>query len=142
MTEVHQVRHKNKTVATLLAFLLGGIGAQRLYLGGLRDRALWAHLSALPLCAAASAVWPQADPFYHLLPIIISGLIGFLEALIMGLTSDEKWDARHNANSGRQSASQWPLAVILVASMMLGAGSLIATMSRLFDLLYTGGAYG
>eukprot|EP01030_Chromulinospumella_sphaerica_P010730 gene10730-10537_t len=142
MTEVHQVRHKNKTLATLLAFLLGGIGAQRLYLGDLRDRALWAHLSALPLCAAASAVWPQADPFYHLLPIIISGLIGFLEALIMGLTSDEKWDARHNPNSGRQSASQWPLAVILVASMMLGAGSLIATMSRLFDLLYTGGAYG
>ncbi len=142
MTELHQVRHKNKTLAALLAFLLGGIGAQRLYLGGLRDRGLWAHLAALPLSAAISALWPHADNFYHLLPIIISGLIGCLESLMIGLSSDEKWDARHNPASGRSSDSQWPLAIILVASMMLGAGSLIATMARLFDLLYTGGAYG
>jgi hypothetical protein len=32
--------------------------------------------------------------------------------------------------------------VVLVATLMLGAGVLIATMARLFDLLYTGGAYG
>ena len=28
------------------------------------------------------------------------------------------------------------------AALMVGAGMLIATISRLFDLLYTGGAYG
>ena len=72
----------------------------------------------------------------------MSGLAGFLEALVLGLTPDDKWDARHNPHSGRQSDTRWPVAVVLVASMMLGAGSLIATISRLFDLLYTGGAYG
>lgn len=134
--------HKNKTLAALLAFLFGGLGAQRLYLRGVRDPWLWLHLLCLPASLLVALAAPQADGFYKLLPIIVSGLVGFLEALVLGLMSDEKWDARFNAGSGKQSDTQWPLAFILVASMMLGAGGLIATISRLFDLLYTGGAYG
>ncbi|SHN38885.1 TM2 domain-containing protein [Duganella sacchari] len=142
MTVVHHTRHKNKTIAALLAFLFGGLGLQRLYLGGLRDRWLWLHLACLPAALIVSLAAPQADGFYKLLPIILSGLAGFLEALIIGVTPDEKWDARHNAASGQQSDTHWPVAVVLVASMMIGSGGLIATISRLFDLLYTGGAYG
>lgn len=142
MTVLHQARHKNKTLAALLAFLLGGLGAQRLYLRGWRDPWLWVHLACLPAAWLVSTIAPQADGFYKLLPIILSGLAGFLEALVMGVTLDEKWDARYNAGSGRQSDSRWPVAVVLVFSMMIGAGSLIATISRLFDLIYTGGAYG
>ena len=142
MTVSHHTRHKNKTLAALLAFLTGGLGLQRLYLRGPRDRWLWLHLAALPAAAAVSAAWPDADGFYKLLPIIVSGLVGFLEALVLGLMSDDKWDARFNPGSGRQSDTHWPLAVVLVASMMVGAGGLIATISRLFDLLYTGGSYG
>ena len=142
MTVLHQPRHKNKTLAALLAFLLGGLGAQRLYLRGWRDPWLWVHLACLPAAWLVSTIAPQADGFYKLLPIILSGLAGFLEALVMGVTPDEKWDARYNAGSGRQSDSRWPVAVVLVFSMMIGAGSLIATISRLFDLIYTGGAYG
>jgi TM2 domain-containing membrane protein YozV len=142
MTVLHQTRHKNKTLAALLAFLLGGLGVHRLYLRGWRDPWLWAHLACLPAAWVVSTIAPQADGFYKLLPIILSGLAGFLEALVTGITPDEKWDARYNGNSGRQSDSRWPVAVVLVFSMMIGAGSLIATISRLFDLLYTGGAYG
>jgi hypothetical protein len=142
MTVLHQTRHKNKTLAALLAFLFGGLGLQRLYLRGARDPWLWAHLACLPVAWLVSAAVPQADGFYKLLPIILSGLIGFLEALVLGLMADEKWDARYNAGSDRQSDTRWPVAVVLVASMMIGAGGLIATISRLFDLLYTGGAYG
>ncbi|MRW91224.1 hypothetical protein GJ699_14615 [Duganella sp. FT80W] len=142
MTVLHQTRHKNKTLAALLAFLFGGLGLQRLYLRGARDRWLWAHLACLPAAWLVSVAVPQADGFYKLLPIILSGLVGFLEALVLGLMSDEKWDARYNSASGRQSDTHWPVAVVLVASMMIGAGGLIATISRLFDLLYTGGAYG
>jgi hypothetical protein len=32
--------------------------------------------------------------------------------------------------------------VLLIATMLVGTTMLIGTMSRLFDLLYTGGAYG
>jgi TM2 domain-containing membrane protein YozV len=138
----HTTRHKSKTLATVLAFLFGGLGLQRLYLRGVRDPWLWAHLASLPAAWLIAALAPQADGFYKLLPVTISGLIGLLEALVLGLMSDEKWDARFNPGSGKQSDTQWPVAVVLVASMMLGAGGLIATISRLFDLLYTGGAYG
>ena len=142
MTVSHHTRHKNKTLAALLAFLLGGLGLQRLYLRGLRDPWLWAHLACLPVALLVATLAPQADGFYKLLPIIVSGLVGLLEALVLGLMSDEKWDARFNAGSGKQSDTHWPLALVLVASMMIGAGGLIATISRLFDLMYTGGAYG
>ena len=134
--------HKNKTLATLLAFLSGGFGLHRLYLRGAKDTGLWLHLAALPACLIVALAARGADPFFKLLPLFISILAGFLEALVLGLTSDEKWDAIHNPGSGRQSASNWPLALLLVATLMIGAGSLIATISRLFDLLYTGGAYG
>ncbi|MBV8125014.1 MAG: NINE protein [Paucibacter sp.] len=134
--------HKNKTLATLLAFLTGGLGLHRLYLRGAKDTGLWLHLAALPASAIVALAAPGADPFYKLLPLIVSILVGFLEALVLGLTPDEKWDAARNGASSRASASSWSLAVLLVATLMLGAGSLIATISRLFDLLYTGGAYG
>ena len=146
MTISHSIpspaRHKNKTIAALLAFLFGGLGMQRLYLRGPRDPWLWAHLACLPAAWLVATLAPQADGFFKLLPIMLSGLVGFLESLVLGLMPDDKWDARFNAGSGKQSDTRWPLAIILVAAMKLGAGSLIATISRLFDLLYTGGAYG
>ncbi|MGV7210395.1 hypothetical protein ACLB1G_21385 [Oxalobacteraceae bacterium A2-2] len=136
------VLHHNKTLATLLAALLGGVGAHRAYLAGRRDPWLWLHLAALPASLAVALAAPGADPYFKLLPLILSVLAGFLQALVLGLTPDEKWDATYNSGSGRQSASNWPLALLLVATMMVGAGCTIAAIARLFDLLYTGGAYG
>lgn len=112
--------HKNKTLATLLAAAFGGLGLHRFYLYGAKDTWAWVHVLVFPL----------------------SVLAGFLEALIIGLTPDEKWDARHNANSGKKSDSKWPLALILVLTFASGTTILVASLARLFDLLYTGGAYG
>jgi hypothetical protein len=72
----------------------------------------------------------------------VSAVAGYLEALIIGLTADEKFDATFNAGSGKQSDSHWILALILVMTMMGGTGVLIWTMARLVDLMSTGGAYG
>ncbi|MES2743431.1 MAG: NINE protein [Pseudomonadota bacterium] len=135
-------RHKNKTFATLLAALLGTLGAHRFYLRGATDRWAWLHMASLPAALAVTLGAPGADWFFQILPLTVSGLIGFLEALVLGLMSDEKWDAAFNPGGARQSASNWPLALLLVATLMVGAGTLIATLARLFDLLYTGGAYG
>jgi hypothetical protein len=134
--------HKNKTVAAFLALIMGYGGVHRVYLRGARDK--WALLH----CASGLAVIlvivlaPHANGFYQLLPLIVSYLIGLLEGLVIGVMPDEKFDARYNAGSGGKSDSQWPLALILVLTLMAGATGLIATISRLFDLLYTGGAYG
>jgi hypothetical protein len=134
--------HKNKTAAALLALMLGFVGVHRVYLRGARDKWALLHLASVAASVLVMVMAPQANLFYKLLPMIVSLLAGLLEGLVIGLMPDEKFDARFNAGSGRQSDSQWPLALILVITLMAGATALIATMARLFDLLYTGGAYG
>ncbi|WP_426100418.1 NINE protein [Massilia sp. TSP1-1-2] len=134
--------HKNKTFACLLAVLLGGIGAHRFYLRGSVDKLGLIHLTALPIAGLVYGLAPQADWFFKLLPLLVSYVVGFIEALVIGVTADEKWDAAFNVGSGKQSDSKWYLALLLVATLLLGTTVLIATMSRLVDLLYTGGAYG
>lgn len=114
------VSHKNKTLATLLAFLFGGLGAHRFYLYGKKDFWAWVHVATFPLSVFA----------------------GFIEALVIGLTLDDKWDVQHNAGSSKQSRSGWPLAVLLVLTTGVGAVAIVFTLARTFDLLFTGGSYG
>lgn len=134
--------HKNKTIAAFGAALLGAFGAHRFYLYGKKDFAGWAHAASVPMALAVAISWPAQPVFFLCLPIIISALIGSVEALIIGLTPDEKWDAIHNSRTGECSNSGWPLAVLLVLTFGAGAIGLIAVIARSFDLLFTGGAYG
>lgn len=134
--------HKNKTLATALALLLGGVGAHRFYLRPGPDKVGLLHLMSVPVCGIIVGLAPEADWFFKILPLLVSYIVGFIEGFVLGLMPDEKFDAKYNASSGKQSESRWFLAVVLV-TMMLAAGVLtIATMARMFDLLYTGGAYG
>ena len=134
--------HKNKTVAAFLALVIGWAGVHRVLLRGSRDKWALLHLACVPATALVLFLAPHANLFYQLLPVIVSYLAALLEGLVIGLMPDEQFDARHNAGSSRQSASNWPLALILVSMMLVGTTALIATISRLSDLLYTGGAYG
>lgn len=134
--------HKNKTFTTLLALALGAFGAHRFYLGGLQDRWGWLHLSSVPLSLAFITVGTEWPDLFTISPLILSVLVGILEALVLGLTPDEKWDVQHNQGSGRQSNSGWPLAVLLVLGLGIGSTALIATLARTFDILFTGGAFG
>lgn len=135
------VPHKNKTFATLLALLLGGIGVHRFYLKGATDRLGLLHLCSMPV---TGILWGavQPHPFFVLLPLLLSYIGGFVEGLVIGLTPDEAWDAQHNKGSGRSSRSNWVLALLLVVILGVGAIVLIGTIARVFDLLYTGGSYG
>jgi hypothetical protein len=134
--------HKNKTLATALALFLGVLGVHRFYLRGAVDRLGLLHVCSVPIAGIVYGAGRAPNPFWVLLPLIVSFLVACVEALVIGLTPDERWDARHHAASGTASRSHWVLAVLLVATMLVGTTGLIATLSRLFDLLYTGGAYG
>ena len=134
--------HKNKTVATALAFLLGGLGIHRFYLKSGVDRLGLLHLCSLPAAGLVYGLGRGPNPFWVILPLLISWSAGFIEALVLGLMPDERWDARYNGGSGHQSQSHWIIAVLLVLTTLVGATVVIATISRLFDLLFTGGAYG
>ena len=134
--------HKNKTIATALAFVLGGLGVHRFYLKSSVDRLGLLHVCCLPLAGMIYGVGRGPNPFWVLLPILVSYIAGWIEALVIGLTPDEKWDAKYNPGSGRASESNWVVVLLLVLTTLVGATALIGTISRLFDLLYTGGAYG
>ncbi|MDQ1834192.1 NINE protein [Massilia scottii] len=134
--------HKNKTFASFLALILGAVGAHRFYLRGSLDKLGLLHLASLPVAGLVYGLAPEANWFFKVLPLVLSGIIGFIEALMIGLTPDEKFDAGFNTGSGRKSASNWVLAVLLVCTMLTAATMTIATLARLNDLLYTGGAYG
>ena len=136
------MQHKNKTVATALALLFGGLGVHRFYLKGSVDRLGLLHLCCLPLAGLIYGVGRGPNPFWVLLPILVSYIAGWIEALVIGLTPDSAWDARHNPGSSRASESDWVVVLLLVLTTLVGATALIGTISRLFDLLYTGGAYG
>jgi TM2 domain-containing membrane protein YozV len=136
--------HKDKTTATLIAVLLGGTGLHRFYLFGKNSIGGWAYIFASAIYCGIVAVQLLQDTIgtsvLVLFPLPV--YIAFIEALAMGVTEDNKWDARYNVHSGRQSRSRWPLAVLLVCSFAAGIVALITSMARATDLLYTGGAFG
>lgn len=134
--------HKNKTIATLLALLLGWVGLHRFYLHGLTDRWGWLHAVSLPLSAMLLLSNPELPLLVNTLPLVISMLTASIETFVLGLMPDEKWDARHNPTSGVASDSHWPIALMMVVNLFCGATLLLTVLARGFDLMLTGGAYG
>ncbi|MFJ7567163.1 NINE protein [Herminiimonas sp. NPDC097707] len=136
--------HKNKTLATLLAVVLGGPGIHRFYLYGFRDFWAWNYVAAffLFVCALVLAQGPHTLGITLLTLFPISIFAGWIEAMVIGLTPDKKWDARHNANSARSSASGWLLILLLVLTFACGFTTFIVCIARATDLFLTGGAFG
>ena len=134
--------HKNKTLATFLAAVFGGLGLHRFYLRGSKDAWAWLHFASAPISLLAILLGAGRPIMLMAAMFVISVLIAFLEALVLGLTPDEKWDLTYNPNSGEKSESSWVLALLLVLTMGVGVTALIAALARTFDLLFTGGAYG
>lgn len=118
------------------------MGFHRFYLRGKNDLLGWLHFLALPTFLFGILFWPTLPQFALAAPVFISIMIGWIEALAIGLTTDEKWDAIHNRDSAQQSKSGWPLATLLILTFGVGAIAVIAAIARTFDLLFTGGAYG
>ncbi len=137
--------HKNKTLATFFAAVTGGAGIHRFYLRGARDPWGWLHLAGLAATLIGFVMAGRNDPVTTLLvslPLTLSCLAGALQALLLGLTPDEKWDAKYNPESGRQTNSNWVLALLLVLTLAGGMFGVLWLISRGIDLFITGGSYG
>lgn len=134
--------HKNKTLATLITTFFGSIGFHRFYLYGWQDTWGWIRLATLPLSLGSMMMAPEVPWIFTASPLILSVIVSTIEVLVIGLTPDEKWDARHNPNSGKRSNSRWPLIVLLVLAFGAGTVFFFFILARTIDLLYTGGAFG
>lgn len=120
--------HRSKTLAGALALFLGWAGAHRLYLG---SRIWWLYpLVAMPAMGLAVAVGGDAwfrHPGFFVASLV--ALIAMLEAILISLTPDDKWDARRNAGSGAKSANRWGPVLIAIAALMLGATLMMSVLA-------------
>ena len=93
---------KSKTLATWLAVLAGTFGAHRFYLHGTRD--VWAWLHPWPTLAGIAGIvrmdnLGQDDRAAWILAPALGLMlaVAMLAAIVVGLTPDERWNARWNA---------------------------------------------
>lgn len=128
---------RRKSVAALLAFVLGAFGAHRLYLG--RPR-WWLPLAVtalmLPLLIGVRN-WYQTPAFFVLMVPVVAG---FIEALVLALMADEKFDARFNASAQRRNGSGWDAVLVAIATLLVGTTILITAIVLLFQTIFEGGA--
>jgi hypothetical protein len=124
------VHFRHKAFAALLAFLAGGLGVHRLYLG---QRLWWLPLSVtllmLPLLIGVRN-WFQTPAFFVAMVPIVAG---FVEALVIALTPDAKFDARFNPGAARTNQSGWDAVLVAIATLMIGTTILTTTIVLLFQ---------
>ena len=132
---------KNKTLATWLAFLGGPLGLHRFYLHGWRDALGW-FLPLPTLLGAYGMLRVQRLGVDDQLSWMLVPLLGFtvagcaLTAIVYGLSSREKWNARFNPGAGDQApagGTNWFTILALVASLMVGTGALMASIAFSFE---------
>ncbi|HUN93209.1 MAG TPA: hypothetical protein VMU33_14250 [Burkholderiaceae bacterium] len=109
---------RHKALAALLAFVGGGLGWHRLYLG---LPGWWVP----PLAVAACVPWLRGDPAWFQSPAffvaMVPVVIGFVEAIVIALTPDDRFDARFNAASPRRNRSRWDAVLVAIATMIVGS---------------------
>lgn len=124
---------KSKTLATWIALVGGSLGLHRFYLHGFRD--VWGWLHPLPALLGYYGIqrvreFGQDDQLsWALIPLLGAAVAaGMLMAIVYGLTSDDKWNARFNPR-GPASHSGWGAITGVVIALMVGAGVLMATIA-------------
>jgi TM2 domain-containing membrane protein YozV len=132
-----QKKFISKVKVGLLAALFGCIGAHWWYLG--RPRA-WMVTSiglVLIVASAFAPVWWE-NPAFFLLFIPI--LAGFIEAIVLCLMSDARFDARYNPGLVRTSPSGW--GPVLVAGFTLLIGTIALMIGIAVIVIYVWMALG
>lgn len=128
---------KNKTIATWLTFLGGPLGLHRFYLRGFGDLLGW----LLPIPTALGLYGVERLNEYGVddqLSWLLLPLLGFtiaacaLMAIIYGLMTPEKWNARFNPNVSLDAApgrTNWLTVFGAATSLLVGAAVLMATIA-------------
>jgi hypothetical protein len=119
---------RHKALAAVLASLTGAVGLNRLYLG----QSFWwlplgVTLVALPLILGVEN-WYQTPAFFVLMVPVVAG---FIQALVIALMPDERFDARFNAAHARRNHSGWDAVLVAIASLFVGAVVLMTTIALL-----------
>jgi TM2 domain-containing membrane protein YozV len=128
---------RNKVTVGLLAAILGCVGAHWWYLR--RPYAWLVTLTSIVLMVACSfaEVWWENPAFFLL---FIPTLDGFIEAIVLCLMRDERFDALYNPGLVRETPSGW--GPILVASFTLLIGTVAFMFGIAMIVIYVWSALG
>ena len=125
--------YKSKTLATWIAVGGGCFGLHRFYLHGPKDIPGW--LVVAPTLAGLYGVQRMRHLglddhlAWALIPLLgLTLSIAMVSALVLGLTSDEKWQLRFNPGSPVQPTG-WIVVIGVITALSLGAGVLTATIA-------------
>lgn len=128
---------KNKTIAVWLCLLGGPLGLHRFYLRGWRD--IWGW--TLPIPTAMGIYGVERIQRYGIddrMSWLLAPVLGFtiaacaLTAIVYGLMGPEEWNAKFNRHSqapASSGTSNWLTVGALVAALMVGSTSLIASLA-------------
>ncbi len=131
---------RSKTVATWLALVGGSLGLHRFYLFGARDT--WAWLHGLPTLIGAYGFWRLRElgtddwlgsTLVPLLGLMVAATM--LVAILIGLTSDERWNARFGAGEAPR-ASGGPAIFAVCLALGVGTATAMATLAFVVDRVY------
>ena len=132
---------KNKTLATWLTFWGGPLGLHRFYLRGWGDTLGW----LLPIPTAlgiygfqrvqASGADDQLS--WTLLPLLGFTIAGCaLNAIVYGLMSPEKWNARFNPQASPDAAAGqtgWATVIGVAIALLIGTAILMSSLAFSFQ---------
>ena len=127
------MKYRSKTLAAWLAVLLGALGVHRFYLRGGRDALAWAYWppTLLGLWGVSRLRELGQDDHLAWLLIPLLGLslsAAMLAAIVLALTADEKWAARHNPGH-EVVPSGWGAVLAAIAALALGGAVLMGTIA-------------
>ncbi|KTT27864.1 TM2 domain-containing protein [Pseudacidovorax intermedius] len=136
---------RSKTLAAWLAFLGGPLGLHRFYLYGLGDMTGW----LLPIPTALGLYGIERARMYGLddgWSWVLIPFVGFtiagcaLMAIIYGLTTPERWNARHNPQvppDALPGRTNWFTIGAVVLALLVGAtvlmSSIVFSFQRYFE---------
>lgn len=132
---------KNKTLAAWLALIGGPLGLHRFYLHGSGDLPGW----LLPVPTALGLYGIERarnngldDPWsWMLIPLLGFTVAGCaLTAIVYGLTTPEKWNARYNPSASPNAApgnSNWVTIGAIVLALLIGSTVLISSIVLSFQ---------
>ena len=137
---------KNKTLATWLALVGGPLGLHRFYLNGWGDWLGWLHWipTALGLVGWRRVQMLGVDDPVSWVLLPCAGFlfaITALTAIVYGLSSPEKWNARHNPQAEPEAApgqTHWLTVGGVVLALLVGStvlmSSIVYSFQRYFEV--------
>jgi TM2 domain len=129
--------YRSKTLATWLALVGGTLGLHRFYLHGFKDA--WGWLAPIPTALGLyglerlQTIGVEDFPGSVLVTLLGLSLAGaMLQAIVIGLTPDERWHPRFNpalASQPDAPGSGWGAVLGVAVSLLVGATILMSTIA-------------